>query len=147
MNTNKQHDYNQDFYAWAIHNAGLMRQGKFPQIDIENVAEELESMGNSNKRELANRLAVLIAHLLKWQYQPNLRGRSWKLTIKEQRICIVRLLKESPSLKHALDATLLDAYEQALVIAERESELDESTFPKHCPFNLEQCLDHGFFPE
>jgi hypothetical protein len=147
MSTNTQYDYNQDFYAWAIHNAELIRQGKFSQIDIENVAEELESMGNSNKRELANRLAVLIAHLLKWQCQPNLRSRSWKLIIREQRICIHRLLKESPSLKYTFDSTLLDAYEQALVIAERESGLDESTFPERCPFNLEQYLSHDFFPE
>ena len=140
-------EYDTDFYAWTLHNAELIREGRLSEVDLEHVAEEIESMGNNNKRELASRLAVLIAHLLKWRYQPNLRGRSWKLTVKEQRICISRLLKESPSLKYALDSTLSDAYEQALVIAERQSGLDESTFPDHCPFSLEQCLNHDFFPE
>ena len=147
VTTKIQEEYNQDFYAWTIHNAQLLREGKLSEIDIEHIAEEIESMGNGDKRELVSHLAVLIAHLLKWQYQPMRQSKSWMLTIKEQRIKIIQLLKESPSLKHEINSKLEDAYEQAVVKAEIETALDESTFPHDCPFNLDQCLDQRFFPE
>jgi hypothetical protein len=70
-------DYNKDFYNWTLHNADLIRQKKFSEMDIDHIAEEIESMGNRDRRELINRLAVLIAHLLKWQYQPTKRSKSW----------------------------------------------------------------------
>jgi hypothetical protein len=139
-------EYNKDFYNWTLHNADLIRQQKFAEVDIEHVAEEIESMGNRDRRELINRLAVLIAHLLKWEYQPNKRSKSWKLTIKEQRIKVLQLLEESPSLKHQLALKFNAAYEQAIVMAEIETGLEESAFPKESPFNLDQCLDHHFFP-
>ena len=147
MPAKREQEYNQDFYAWAIHNAQLLREGKLSEVDIAHVAEEIESMGNSEKREFINRLAILIAHLLKWQYQPVRRSKSWKLTIKEQRIKVAQLLKLSPSLKYEIQSKLSDAYEQAIVAAEIETALDESTFPEICPFTLVQCLDHDFFPE
>jgi Domain of unknown function DUF29. len=147
MNNPAYQAYDKDFYAWAIHTAELLRQGKFNEVDIENVAEEIESMGRSDKRSLTNRLAVLMAHLLKWKIQPERRSRSWKLTVKEQRIRVTRLLKTSPSLKHEVNSTLSEAYEQAVVIAARQTELDESVFPEKCPFSLNHCLDEQFFPE
>lgn len=147
MSTKNQLSYEKDFYAWSIHNAKLLRAGKLSEIDIENIAEEIESMGKGEKRELINRLAVLIAHLLKWKYQPIRRSRSWKLTIKEQRIQLAHLFEESPSLKHEIELKLKDAYEQAVVIAERETALEEKTFPKKSPFDLKQCLNQNFFPE
>jgi hypothetical protein len=91
-----------DFYAWAMRNAELLRQGRFSEIDAEHIAEELEDMGASAKCELLNRLRVLLAHLLKWQYQPDWRSKGWKYTIKEQRRRIDRLLQENPSLRHKL---------------------------------------------
>ncbi|HLB41600.1 MAG TPA: DUF29 domain-containing protein [Gammaproteobacteria bacterium] len=139
--------YEKDFYAWAIHNAELLKKGKLSEIDIEHIAEEIESMGKGERRELINRLAVLIAHLLKWKYQPIRRSKSWKLTIKEQRIQINRLLEESPSLKNAIESKIKDAYEQAAVIAERETTLEEDIFPKKCPFNLKECLNQKYFPD
>lgn len=146
MSAKIQSEYEKDFYAWALHNAALIREGKLAEVDLEHVAEEIESMGNSNKRELASRLAVLIAHILKWQFQPTRRSTSWKLTIKVQRISTIRLLKQSPSLKYEINSTLEDAYEEAIVMAANETGLDESSFPNKCPFSLEQCLDHEFFP-
>ncbi|OGT37714.1 MAG: hypothetical protein A3F11_00820 [Gammaproteobacteria bacterium RIFCSPHIGHO2_12_FULL_37_14] len=140
-------EYEKDFYAWTLHNAELLRKGKLSEIDIAHLAEEIESMGKGERRELVNRLALLMAHLLKWKYQPIRRSKSWKLTIKEQRIQIGRLLEESPSLKNALGAKIKDAYEQATVIAERETALEENTFPKKCPFTLNECLNQKFFPE
>lgn len=145
--TRKQAKYDKDFYAWAMSNAELIRQHKFSELDIDHIAEELESMGKSEKRELASRLAVLIAHLLKWKFQINRRSVNWKLTIKEQRIGILRLLRQSPSLKCELDSTLGDAYEEAVIIAARQTGLEEDLFPQNCPFNFEEYLDHSFFPE
>ena len=142
-----QREYEKDFYKWAMHNAKLLRDGRLSEVDIEHVAEEIESMGKGERRELVNRLAVLIAHLLKWKYQPIRRSRSWQLTIKEQRVQLTHIFEESPSLKHEVETKLKDAYEQAAIIAERETALEEKTFPKACPFDLNQCLNHRFFPE
>ncbi|TAK72854.1 MAG: DUF29 domain-containing protein [Gammaproteobacteria bacterium] len=142
-----QKEYEKDFYAWAIHNAKLLREGNLSKVDIEHVAEEIESMGKSEKRELINRLALLIAHLLKWEYQPGMRGNSWRYTIKEQRIQIIQLLDESPSLKRELENKLEQAYEQAIVSALKETGLSEDIFPEECPFSLKQCLNHHFFPD
>lgn len=147
MNAKAQHEYNRDFYAWALHNAELIRRGKLSEVDLENIAEEIESMGKSDKRKLINRLALLIAHLLKWQFQPGRRGNSWKYTIKEQRIKIKDLLEDSPSLKHELESKLAHAYEQAVIIAVKQTSLEESNFPKQCLYTIEQCFDDQFFPE
>ena len=85
-------DYETDFYAWALHNAQLLRQGRWSEIDVEHLAEELEDMGN-NKQELASRFIVLIGHLLKWEYQPTHRSSSWQGSINEQRLQINRLIR------------------------------------------------------
>lgn len=142
-----EYGYNSDFYAWSLHNAALIRQGKLSEVDLENVAEEIESMGKGNKRELINRLAVLLAHLLKWKFQPGRRSKSWELTIKEQRFEVQDLLNESPSLKHELDGQLNHAYQKALIIAEKETGLTLDTFPKSCPFSLKESLKENFFPK
>lgn len=141
-----QKKYNEDFYAWVTHNTKLMREGRIAEIDVEHIAEELESMGKSEKRELVNRLAILLSHLLKWEIQPGLRGNSWKYTVKEQRIKISDLLEESPSLNHELEEKIEHVYEQAVIRAVRETGLEEDKFPKKCPFSLSECLDDSFFP-
>jgi hypothetical protein len=147
MRTNASGEYEKDFYAWTSHNAELLRKGKFSQLDIKNVAEEIESMGKRDKRELLSRLALLIAHLLKWQFQSARRSKSWLLAIKNQRLEIIDLLKESPSLKHEIELQFHHAYEKAILFASEETGIDENEFPDHCPFTLEQCLDNRFFPE
>ena len=140
-------DYNKDFYAWLMKNADLLRQHKFNEVDIEHVAEELESMGKSEKRELTNRLTVLLAHLLKWKFQPALRSRSWKNTILTQRIDILELLEDSPSLKYELEQRVVMAYEKAKLSAEDETGIDKNNFPETCPFTFEQLLKKDFLPE
>ena len=90
--------YDQDFYAWANEQAALLRAGKLSEADIEHIAEEVESLGKTEKRELVSRLIVLMVHLLKWRFQPSLRGRSWKLSVDEQRIAIDAHLADNPSL-------------------------------------------------
>lgn len=140
-------NYNKDFYAWLMNNASLLRQHKFNEVDIEHIAEELESMGKSEKRELTSRLTVLLAHLLKWKFQSALRSRSWKNTILTQRIDILELLDDSPSLKYELEERVVIAYEKARLSAEDETGIDKNNFPEICPFTFEQLLKKDYFPE
>src|SRR5437016_5462317 len=105
--------YDEDFYAWTQEQARLLRSGKFSQIDVENVAEELESMGRSDRREIDSRLEVLLMHLLKWQLQVRLRSPGWSGTIREQRRRIGKLLRESPSLRLAVGQLIPEAYAEA----------------------------------
>lgn len=142
-----EHRYNKDFYAWSLYNAELIREGKLSEVDLQNVAEEIESMGRSARHKLINRFAILLAHLLKWKFQPERRGKSWKFTIREQRIRIQKLLKESPSLKYELQEQFNDAYEIALLVAEKETDLTEGVFPNVCPFSSEETLNKDFFPD
>jgi hypothetical protein len=142
-----QQEYQRDFYAWAIHNAQLLRKRKLSEIDIENIAEEIESMGKSEKRELMNRLIVLIAHLLKWKLQPVRRSKSWKLTIKNQRVELSDLLAESPSLKQELEEKFKHAYVRGIGMAAEQTGIDEKMFPKKPPFTLKECFKVSYLPD
>ncbi|WP_077728523.1 MULTISPECIES: DUF29 domain-containing protein [Methylocaldum] len=139
--------YARDFYAWTQQSARLIREGRFGELDLEHLAEEIESMGASERRELINRLGLLLAHLLKWHYQPLYRGKSWELTIKEQRRRLKRLLTDNPSLKPYAETVLSDAFGDAVLMAAKETGLDESSFPQSCPYSLEQALSSEFLPE
>ncbi len=142
------HDlHRQDFRAWTRQQADLIRAGRVSELDTVNLIDEIEDMGGSRERELESRLGVLLAHLLKWRHQPDRRGRSWRLTIAEQRRRIDRLLKRNPSLKPLLTEALEDAYGDAVLMAARETDLDESTFPTTCPFALEHVLDANWLEE
>ncbi|MEN9232233.1 MAG: DUF29 domain-containing protein, partial [Thermostichus sp. DG02_5_bins_236] len=96
--------YDRDFYAWIQEQATLLKSGQWDQLDIANLVEEIESLGRQERRELVNQLGILLGHLLKWQFQPQLRGKSWRATITEQRRQIQRLLQDNPSLKPDLSA-------------------------------------------
>jgi len=139
--------YDQDFYQWALKEADLMRQGRLSEIDVENIAEELESMGKSQKRELISRLAVLIMHLLKCQYQPKLRIGSWIETIGTQRMDIQLLIDDSPSLKHEIDAVMTRAYSLAVVKFENETGISKKSFPSTSPYTFDHVMDDDFLPE
>ncbi len=139
--------YEYDFYAWAITNAKLLREGKLEGIDIEHVAEELESMGKTQQRVLISRLTVLLAHLMKWQLQPELRSRSWKNTIKVQRIDLQELLQDNPSLRPQAGETLNRAYRKAKLLAAGDTNMDETSFPEACPYSFEQAMEEAFWPE
>lgn len=138
--------YETDFYAWANEQAALLRAGKLDAADIEHIAEEIESMGKTEKRELISRLKVLFMHLLKWQFQPVGRSVSWQLTIKEQRREVARHLADNPSLKARLPETMADAYGDAIIAAARETSLPENTFPAECLWSFEQIMDPDFWP-
>lgn len=139
--------YDRDFYAWANEQAALLRAGKLDTADIAHIAEEIESMGRTEKREMINRLVVLLLHLLKWRYQPALRGNSWRLSIEEQRYRIADHLDDNPSLKSALDTAITNAYRLALIEAERETGVSRRNFPADCPWSFGQMIDEGFWPE
>jgi hypothetical protein len=138
--------YDQDLYGWAMQSARLVRERRFAELDLEHLAEELESMGKSELRALESRLAVLLAHLLKWHFQPDQRSKSWRRTLIEQRKRIVRLLRDSPSLKPRLIELLSDAYDSAVRLAADETGLDETDFPPSCPYQIDQVLDEVFYP-
>lgn len=138
--------HEQDFYTWTHQQAELLREGRFDELDTEHLIEELESMGAREQRELGNRLAVLLAHLLKWQCQPERRGNSWRRTLKIQRIEINDLLSDNPGLKSELTEIFAKAYQKARVLAADERRFDESAFPVEPPFALREVLDLEFFP-
>jgi len=128
-------------------NAGLLRAHDFTGLDAENIAEELESMGKQEKRALINCLAVLLTHLLKWKFQSPRQSRSWRNTIVTQRIDILALLEDSPSLKYETGGKIDTAYEKARLGAEDETGIEKENFPEACPFTLEEMLMRDFFPE
>ncbi|MEI8296199.1 MAG: DUF29 domain-containing protein [Alphaproteobacteria bacterium] len=144
------HDYpkhNEDVYGWAIHTAHLLREKRMDELDFDDILEEIEALGRSEMHELISRLAVVITHLLKWQYQPNLRSKSWMFSIREQRKQSKLHLKHNPSLKSILDDIVVDAYDISITRAEKETGIEEKEFPKECPYTFEQILDQEFFPE
>jgi hypothetical protein len=136
--------YSTDFYAWTQEQANLLRQGKVDYIDRTNLIEEIESLGKQQKQELKNRLGVLIGHLLKWNYQSHQRSKSWKYTIQEQRLQILDLLEQNPSLTSYQEEALTKAYQLALLLIGRETPLDPKELPNQCPYTLDQILDASF---
>jgi len=139
--------YERDFYAWANEQASLLRAGRLSEADLANIAEEIESMGRVEKRELVSRLKVLLTHLLKWQFQPGLWSTSWRLSIEEQRREVADHLADNPSLKDKLPEELASAYRKAILAAASETGFDSTTFPRACPWTYEQIMDTAFWPE
>jgi Domain of unknown function DUF29 len=140
-------NYERDFYSWTQEQAELLKAGRFSERDIDNLIEEVESMGRSEKRELESLLTILLLHLLKWKYQEARRGRSWQLSIDEQRIQFCKTLDENPGLKTALDEITKYAYKLAVIKAARETKISKAVFPECCPWDLAQLLDEGFYPD
>ena len=138
--------YDRDFYIWAMFNADLLKAGKLTEIDAANIAEELESMAKRDKRQLLNRLIILMLHLLKWEFQPCARSGSWKGSVIEQRRRIGQLLEDSPSLMNEMESKISHAYKEAVKQAAVKTNLQESLFPAQCPYIKEQLLDDRFYP-
>jgi Domain of unknown function DUF29 len=138
--------YDSDFYAWSREQAELLRKGELAQADIEHIAEEIDSMGRTEKRELMSRLTVLLLHLLKWRYQPGKRGPSWEASVANQRDDLAEHLADNPSLKPLVPQSLATAYRKACREAVAETGLPATTFPDACPWTVEQVMDEGFRP-
>ena len=135
-----------DFYAWTQAQAAALQQANFDQLDIANLIEEIEDMGKSQQRQLESRLIVLLVHLLKWQFQPNKRSPSWEATIHIQRLELVDLLADNPSLRPRLPHFLERAWPKARLGARGETSIDLKIFPLNCHYTLAQIFDDAFFP-
>lgn len=139
--------YDEDFALWSAEQAALLRAGRLDGLDRENLAEEIESLGRSERREIESRLNVAIVHLLKWGFQSERRKSGWKASILEARKQLSRTLRDSPSLKAYPSAVVDEEYESARLKAADETGLPEDAFPVTCPFTIEQILDPEFLPD
>ncbi len=140
--------YEQDFFAWTLEQAKLLKSGQLNELDIKNLIEEVETMGRSEKRELDNRMTVLIMHLLKWQFQPNFQGKSWLITLKNQRKALLKVLKDSTSLQRFLENEewLQEIWTDAVDDAVLETGYTADMFPSAPIWTIEQMLNSEFFP-
>lgn len=139
-------NHDTDFFTWTQEQAALLSARRTEGLDWDNVCDEIESMGKSDRRQLESRLQVVLAHLLKWQAQPERRGRSWRLTLIEQRNRCARLLRDSPSLRATLEAVLADEWPAAVQWAMAETDLARERFPADLPWSAEQVIDQEFYP-
>lgn len=139
--------YDSDFYGWTQEQAELIRAGSLNQLDTQNLLEEIEAMGRSERRELGARFKILLMHLLKWKLQSERQTRSWTLTIEEQRISLIEILDENPSLKPHIQEAINKAYKHAVIAAESETNIRRSVFPATCPWSFEDIIAADFYPE
>ncbi len=139
--------YDRDFYAWTEAMTEALRSNRWSDLDIKNLVEEMESLGRRERQELENRLAILLGHLLKWQYQDSQCSHSWRATLREQRRRIQKLLRESPSLKPYLATVIAEAYLEGRDLAIQETNLPDETFPIDCPYEFETAIDMEFLPD
>ena len=144
--------YERDFYTWTQRQAEALRRAAEARVntpealDWANVAEEIESMGREQAAKLRSSYRVLLMHLLKWRFQPNLQSRGWRATIARERGDVVEHLTENPGLKPRQGELFAAAYRRARKEAAVETGLLLKTFPETCPFTVEQALDDDFWP-
>lgn len=144
LDHSKNNLYDKDFVAWTIIQADLLKKHKWDGIDFEHLAEEIADLGKKHKRELYKRLIKLMSHLLKMEFQPENRCKSWKSTIHEQREEIKYLIKENPSLKNLISEYWAECY--ALAIEDANFDIGEYVveFPKKCPWSEKEVLETLF---
>jgi Domain of unknown function DUF29 len=156
MNTLKL-EYEHDFHNWINQHIALLKARKLSELDIEHLIEELEGMANRDRNELVSHLVILIAHLLKWQYQfkkfaeawqhaSEYAAKSWQYTIIEQRYRVKDQLENSPHLQKYLSEAVTKAYPKSVSLAVKETGLVVKTFPQECPYLIEQLLEDDFYP-
>lgn len=138
--------YDRDYYSWALEQAALLRAGRFAELDLENLAEEVEDLGKREAKELESRLGTLLTHLLKWEFQPAHRSHSWAGTIRRERNRIARHLADNPGLKPRRGELFATAFVDARDDAAIETNLPADRFPAACPYTLEQAMDPAFWP-
>jgi hypothetical protein len=139
--------YERDFFTWTQEQARLLRERRFDDLDLDNLVDEVESVGSSEKREVRSRLVVLIGHMLKWRFQPGGRGPSWIETLFEQRQQLNDILDNSPSLRSYASEQISRAYRGARLLASKETGIAFGVFPTECPFDEKAVLNLEFFPE
>ena len=139
--------YKTDFYLWLRETINLLRKGEVEKLDIENLAEEIEDIGNNRKDALESNLIRVLQHLLKWKYQPQKRTNSWKASITEHSLRLNKALKKSPSLKPYFQDVFGECYQDARLITSQETGLDICIFPETCPFEQVNVLNPQYLPE
>lgn len=139
--------YTKDFYSWAYQQAQLLREQNFDQVDWSNVIEEIEDLGRSEYRALVSAIDQLTLHLLKWQYQKDLRSPSWRYSIDKQRLQIERILEDNPGLHSQIDEIIPKGYKYGRKGASKENFLDLNIFPEECPYTWAKLIDESFFPD
>jgi hypothetical protein len=139
--------YDEGFYAWSRQQAEFLRAGQLGLADIELIAEEIESMGRAEKRELVSRPTVLLLHLLKGRYQPEKHGASWEASVRVLRNRLIDHLDDNPSLKSLLPQAMASTYRDAVLEAVAETGLPAATFPQSAPWSWEETLAAEFWPE
>ena len=136
--------YEADIAAWAEQQADALRRRAADEIDWENVAEEIEDVARRDRDRIYGALVTAITHLLKWQFQPDMRSGAWRSAVVRARDRIAKLVKDSPSLRSYPAAVLPEAYPPARRAAEAETGL--AGLPELCPWTIDQVLDHAFWP-
>ena len=139
--------YETDFNLWLGEIVNLLRKGEIEKLDLENLAEEIEDMGNSRKDALESNLIRVLQHLLKWKYQPQKRTNSWKASITEHSLRLNKAFKRSPSLKPYFEDVFRECYQDARLITAQETGLDICVFPEICPFEQIDVLNPQYLPE
>ena len=135
--------YEEDLYSWAVEQARLLREGRIAQADAKNIAEELDDVGNAQYDKLESALRIILLHLLKWDYQPDRRSRSWQLSIAIQRKHVLRVLRKNPGLKSVADEAMIEAYETARLEAAVQTEMELETFPDDCSYEWAQVMERS----
>jgi Domain of unknown function DUF29 len=139
--------HDKDFYGWINSQAKLLQEGRLKELDVEYLVEELLDMSASKERELRSRLEQLMLHLLKWQFQPGLQGRSWLLSIEDQRNMITELLEDNPSLKPKISEMIPKSHKRSMLLFEKETGIDRKKLPVECPYSWEELINEEFLPK
>jgi len=139
--------YESDFYAWTADQARTLRHIKPDSIDWENLAEEVESLGRSDKRAIGSGFKIVLEHLIKWKFQPEKRSDSWSDSIEEHRDRMARIIEDSPSLASTPGEVLGREYRKAPRKALRDTKLSLGKIPAACPFTIEEVLDPDCLPD
>lgn len=139
--------YDTDFYTWALTQGQALRAKDWPALDLEHLAEEIESLGNEQAHAVESHLRILTLHLLKWRYQPTRRGKSWRRSLLLARQRIAGRLRRNPGLRPELSVLTTHAYADARSLAALETDLPPATFPETCPWSLDQLQDPDFLPD
>lgn len=139
--------YDQDFYLWIETTAKQLKAGNFSEVDLENLIEEIECMGRSEKKAIKSNLIVVLMHLLKYKYQQKKRSNSWKGSIREHRRRLREAFADSPSLKQYFQDVFVECYQDARKQASDETGLSLDIFPVESPFSADECLNTEFLPD
>jgi len=133
--------YDRDLYSWAVEQAALLRAGRLAEVDALNLAEEIDDVGNEQCDKLESALRLILLHLLKWDYQPKRRSRSWWLSIQVQRNKVSKVLRKNPGLKPHINEAVAEGYADARLQAAVQTHLDDEKFPPRCPYSWNEIMD------